>query len=70
MLFMNYVYGILIILIGIFFTISAFLKSDFVVYRLLTRKSRLLWKDNVHNFYKVVGVILVIFGFLVMFKVI
>ena len=52
---MNYVWGSLLILIGLFFMISAFMKSEFIVYKMLTARSRLLWKDKVHNFYKVVG---------------
>ncbi len=61
---MNYVYGIIMILIGLFFTISAFMKSEFIVYKILTARSKLLWKDNVHHFYKVVGIILIVVGFL------
>jgi len=52
------------ILIGLFFTISAFMKSEFIVYKILTARSKLLWKDNVHHFYKVVGIILIVVGFL------
>ncbi len=66
---MNYVYGAITIIIGLFFTISAFLESKFVVYRILTARSKLLWKDNVHQFYKVVGIILVGVGFLFIFDV-
>jgi hypothetical protein len=66
---MNYVYGAITIIIGLFFTISAFLKSEFVVYRILIARSKLLWKDNVHHFYKVVGIILVGVGFLFIFDV-
>ena len=57
---MNYVYGIIMILIGLFFTISAFLKSEFIIYKILTARSKLLWKDNVHNFYKIVGISFII----------
>jgi hypothetical protein len=61
---MNYVYGAITIFIGIFFVISAFMESEFIVYRILTARSKLLWKDNVHQFYKVVGIILVLVGLL------
>jgi uncharacterized membrane protein YphA (DoxX/SURF4 family) len=66
---MNYVYGSLMIIIGLFFTISAFLESDFIVYRILTARSRQLWKDNVHHFYKVVGILIIIVGFLFILEV-
>ncbi len=66
---MNYVYGAIFIFIGLYFTISAFMKSEFIVYRILIARSKLLWKDNVHHFYKVVGMILVVVGFLFIFDV-
>jgi len=66
---MNYVYGIITICIGLFFTISAFKESEFIVYKILTARSKLLWKDNVHQFYKVVGVILIVVGFLFIFDI-
>lgn len=66
---MNYVYGLIVIFIGLFFVISAFMESEFIVYRILTARSKLLWKDNVHHFYKVVGIILVLVGFLFIFDI-
>jgi uncharacterized membrane protein len=66
---MNYVWGSLLILIGLFFMISAFMKSEFIVYKMLTARSRLLWKDKVHNFYKVVGAIIIIVGILFMLNI-
>lgn len=64
---MNYLYGSLMILVGLFLLISAFLESEFIVYRIFTARSKLLWKDNVHQFYKVVGFIIIVVGFLFMF---
>jgi len=49
--------------------ISALMKSEFIVYRILIAKSRRLWKDKVHNFYKVVGAILIVVGILFMFNI-
>jgi hypothetical protein len=66
---MNNVYGFIMVFIGIFFTVSAFMETEFIVYRILSARSKLLWKDNVHHFYKVVGIILVIVGFLFIFDV-
>jgi len=66
---MNNVYGFIMVFIGIFFVVSAFMETEFIVYRILTARSKLLWKDNVHHFYKVVGIILVVLGFLFIFDV-
>jgi len=40
-------------------------KSEFIIYRLMAARSKMLWGDNVHRFYQVVGVIVALFGFLV-----
>jgi len=58
-------WGILIILAGLFLTICGTVKSNFIVYRLFVYRSKLLWGDNVHRFYQVVGIIVIIFGLLV-----
>ena len=63
---MNFVWGGLLVAVGIFLFVSALRKSDFIVYRLLTYRSRILWKENVHRFYQVAGVLVVIFGVIVM----
>ena len=66
---MNYIFGVIAIVIGLFLTISAFIKSKFILYRILTAYSKSLWKDNVHLFYKIVGILLVVIGFLFIFEV-
>jgi len=66
---MNNVYGFIMVFIGIFFIVSAFMETEFIVYRIMTSRSKLLWKHNVHHFYKVVGIILVVLGFLFIFDV-
>jgi len=55
---MNYLWGSLMALIGLFIFISALRKSEFVVYRLLAARAKLLWGDNVHSFLLVVGIII------------
>ena len=55
---MNYLWGALILLFGLFIFISALRKSEFIIYRILVARSKMLWGDNVHSFYVVVGVIL------------
>ena len=62
---MQYLWGGLLIAVGIFFFVSALRKSEFIVYRILTARSRVLWGEKVHGFYTVVGVLVVVFGVLV-----
>ena len=62
---MEVLWGILIILTGLFLTISGTVKSNFIVYRLLVARSKLLWGYNVHRFYQVAGIIVIVFGLLV-----
>ena len=56
--------------VGTFLLVSAIRKSEFVVYRLLVAKSRILWRDHVHRFHQVAGVMVIVFGILVMLGVI
>jgi len=63
-------WGSLIAVIGVYMFVSALRKSEFIIYKLLAARSRVLWGDNVHKFYTVVGIILVVFGLLVAIKVI
>lgn len=55
---MNILWGILMLLIGLFLFVSAFNKSSFIIYRLFLERSRILWGDNAHTFLLVVGLIL------------
>jgi len=63
-------WGSLIAVIGVYMFVSALRKSEFIIYKLLAARSRVLWGDNVHKFYTVVGITLVVFGLLVAIKVI
>ncbi len=67
---MSILWGSLIAVIGIYMFVSALRKSEFIIYKLLAARSRVVWGDNVHKFYTVVGIILVVFGLLVAIKVI
>ena len=67
---MEPMWGLTFIAIGLFMLISALLKSNFIVYRLLVARSKMLWGENVHWFYVVVGVIITILGILVSLGVI
>ena len=55
---MNYLWGSLMALIGLFILVSALKKSEFIIYELFVARAKLLWGDNVHSFFVVVGVIL------------
>ncbi len=61
---MNVVWGSLLVVIGAAFMFWGSTRSSFAVYRVLAARSSLLWGDNVHRFYQVVGVILVVLGVL------
>ena len=57
--------GCLVAAAGLFMLICGSKRSDFVIYRLIAARSKLLWGENVHRFYQVVGVIVIVVGALV-----
>ena len=57
-------WGILMAIAGTFLIVCAIMRSEFVVYRLLVARSRLLWSDHVHQFHQVVGGLLLVLGVL------
>jgi len=61
---MNMLWGGLMAIIGLFMLVCGTVKSDFVVYRLLVARSRILWGDAVHRFFQVCGVIVAVLGIL------
>ena len=61
---MHPLWGILMIAVGLFMLICGLIKSDFIVYRLMTARSKLLWGENVHRFYQIVGTIVIVVGIL------
>ena len=61
---MEPIWGLAFIAVGLFMLVSALLKSNFIVYRLMVARSQMLWGEKVHGFYVVVGVILIILGIL------
>ena len=62
---MNLVWGIVLIIVGLYLLMSAIRKRASGIYRLFVARSKILWKENVHRFYLVVGVLVVGFGTLV-----
>jgi hypothetical protein len=62
---MHVLWGVLIVVAGLFMFVCGSLKSTFIIYRLMVARSRMLWSENVHRFYQIAGAIVVIFGLLV-----
>jgi len=62
---MHLLWGILIVLAGLFLLVCGRLKSDFLIYRLLVARSKILWGDNTHRFHQIVGAIVIVVGVLV-----
>lgn len=61
---MHVLWGILMAAVGLFMLVCGTLKSEFIIYRLMVCRSRILWGqgDAVHRFYQVSGLIIVILG--------
>jgi hypothetical protein len=51
---------------GLFMLVCGTMKSEFIIYRLMVARSRILWGegDAVHRFYQVSGPIIIILGVL------
>jgi len=62
---LHILWGILIVMAGLFLLINGSLKSDFIIYRLLVYRSKMLWGEHVHRFHQIAGVIVIVFGVLV-----
>jgi len=62
---MHILWGILIVAAGLFMLVCGRLKSEFIIYRLLAARSRILWGENVHLFYQVAGAVVTVVGILV-----
>jgi len=67
---MSILWGILIIIAGVLLLIGGTLKSNFIIYRLMVARSKILWGENVHRFYQIAGLIVIIFGILVTIRII
>ena len=61
---MNLLWGGLMILAGLLLLIGGTLKSDFILYRLLVARSKILWGEKVYIFHQISGVIIVVIGIL------
>ncbi|MEE2938255.1 MAG: hypothetical protein VYA84_19885 [Planctomycetota bacterium] len=63
---MNILWGSLTVTIGLLMLVAGTTKSEFILYRLIVTRSRLLWGegDAVHRFYQVSGLIVMSLGVL------
>jgi len=61
---MNIFWGILMIFIGVLLSIGGFSKSEFIIYKILVARSKILWGDKVHTFYSIIGILISIMGIL------
>jgi hypothetical protein len=62
---MHVLWGVLMVVAGLFMLVCGTLKSEFIIYRLMAARSRSLWGDNVHRFYQIAGAIVIVVGALV-----
>ena len=62
---MHLLWGILIVLAGLFLLVCGRLKTDFFIYRLIVARSKILWGDNTYRFHQIVGAIVIVVGVLV-----
>jgi hypothetical protein len=61
---MNVVWGVLMAAIGLFMFVCATLRSEFIIYRLMVYRAKILWGENAHRFLQVVGAIIIVVGVL------
>ena len=61
---MHVFWGLLMAPAGVFMLICGTAKSEFIIYRLLVARSRILWGNAVHRFYQVSGLIVMVLGVL------
>ena len=64
---MHILWGCLIAAVGLFMVICGSTKSEFIIYRLMVARSRILWGEKVHRFYQIAGAMVIVFGALVAF---
>lgn len=66
----NILWGSILIVIFIIMFIAATVKSDFIIYKLLIARTKLLFKDYAYEAHQVFAVLGIIFGLLLVFGVI
>ena len=61
---MHLFWGLLVVAVGTLMLVCGSLKSEFIIYRLMAARSRIMWGEHVHRFYQITGVIVIVFGVL------
>jgi len=59
---MHLLWGTLIVVAGLFLLICGRLRSEFLVYRLIVARSKMLWGENTHRFHQIAGAIVIVVG--------
>jgi len=59
---MHILYGALTVTAGLFLLVCSTKRSEFVIYRLLVARSRILWGEKVHRFHQVAGALVIVAG--------
>jgi len=62
---MHILWGILVVIAGLFLLVCGSLKSEFIIYHLMVCRSKILWGEHVHRFHQVAGIIVIVVGVLV-----
>lgn len=62
---MHLIWGLLTAAAGLFMLVCGSLKSNFIIYRLMADRSRMLWGESVRRFYQISGAIVIIVGALI-----
>ncbi|MEW4530008.1 hypothetical protein [Maioricimonas sp. JC845] len=57
-------WGVVMMGVGLFFVISATVRSQFILYRLFVARAQILMGENVHRFLLFSGVMIMLFGLL------
>lgn len=61
---MHVLWGTLMTAAGLFMLVCGTAKAEFVVYRLLVARSKVLWGEAVHRFFQVSGAVVMVLGML------
>lgn len=61
---MHVLWGMLMAAAGVFMFVCGRSKSEFVIYRLMAARSKMLWGENVHRFHQAAGAIVALLGVL------
>ena len=62
---MHVLWGVLTVAVGTFMWLCGRSRSECVLYRLMAARSKTLWGEDVHRFYQIAGVIVIVVGTLV-----